>query len=481
MAKLPLKDMIILLPGVTGSILQKNGTDIWNLSLDALWQAISSGGGSLRGLEVTVPDPPLSDLAEMYQKDPNAFDDVGDGVKASGVFQDVHGLFGLVKMDGYTQTRDMILNNFEVKPGDNYFEFAYDWRRDNRLAAWRLKRLIDQKLPAWRQQSGAQDAKVILLAHSMGGLVSRYYLEVLQGWPNAKALITFGTPYRGSLLSLNFLANGYKNIIDLTSLLRSMNSAYQLMPIYRALFKDNQWVRVVETENLPGVDNARAMDARAFHLEIETAVSANRLEAGYDYQTIPIVGIGQSTLQSAKLDGAALIASEAQPDHIDALLEGGDGTVPRVSAIPIEKSSNPGAIYVGEQHGCLQCSPSVLTNLLGRIAEMQATGLSGVRSLPPRTAEPAVIGLSLDDLYLPGEAIVIQANVRGMSAGKLQAILEPVGKKSKKQHLSFKRKGEGWVLNLDDLEAGSYRIRVGSDRVGPRAPGVVTGLFQVGK
>ena len=48
------------------------------------------------------------------------------------------------------------------------------------------------------------------MAHSMGGLVSRYYLEVLGGWHNARALFTFGTPYRGSLNAVNVLANGMR-------------------------------------------------------------------------------------------------------------------------------------------------------------------------------------------------------------------------------------------------------------------------------
>jgi hypothetical protein len=33
----------------------------------------------------------------------------------------------------------------------------------------------------------------------MGGLVARYYLEVLGGWEKCRALFTFGTPHRGSL------------------------------------------------------------------------------------------------------------------------------------------------------------------------------------------------------------------------------------------------------------------------------------------
>jgi len=128
---------------------------------------------------------------------------------------------GLVKIDGYSGISRLITDHFEVVSGKtdderpaNFFEFPYDWRRDNRVAARMLKRLIDPQLPQWRTYSGATDAKVILLAHSMGGLVARYYLEVLEGWQGCKALITFGTPYRGSANALNYLTNGYKKLMS---------------------------------------------------------------------------------------------------------------------------------------------------------------------------------------------------------------------------------------------------------------------------
>ncbi|WP_454131014.1 esterase/lipase family protein [Kitasatospora aureofaciens] len=96
-------------------------------------------------------------------------------------------------------------------PGANFLEFPYDWRLDNRIAARRLTETVERALHEWRQHTGNPAAKVIFLAHSMGGLVAaRYYLEALEGWRDCRALFTFGTPYRGSLNPLGFLANGYK-------------------------------------------------------------------------------------------------------------------------------------------------------------------------------------------------------------------------------------------------------------------------------
>ena len=111
----------------------------------------------------------------------------------------------------------------------------------------------------------------------MGGLVARYYLEVLEGWRDCRALITFGTPYRGSLNALDFLANGYKRLfVDLTEVMRSFPSAHQLLPIYKALRVGDDYVRVAETKGIPGVELARAQDALAFHREIEAKVTEHR-------------------------------------------------------------------------------------------------------------------------------------------------------------------------------------------------------------
>ena len=112
---------------------------------------------------------------------------------------------------------------FDVEDGKNFFEFPYDWRRDNRVAARKLARLIETKLPIWRKESGAANAKVILIAHSMGGLIGRYYAaRAMEGWTSCRALISFGSPYRGAPKALDFLANGHKIAgVDLSELIRS--------------------------------------------------------------------------------------------------------------------------------------------------------------------------------------------------------------------------------------------------------------------
>ena len=129
---------------------------------------------------------------------------------ATRVIPDTHLIPGLWKIDGYGKVAKTIRDEFDVQPGLNFFEFPYDWRRDNRVHARRLARESRDWLKAWRERSGNDDARLVLIGHSMGGLICRHFLEMLDGWKDTRLLITFGTPYRGSLNALDFIANGMK-------------------------------------------------------------------------------------------------------------------------------------------------------------------------------------------------------------------------------------------------------------------------------
>ena len=222
-SKQPMGDVIVLLPGILGSVLQRDGRDVFAVTPGAAWRALVSLGHSVNDLALQTDDPLV--------------DDLGDGVTAPRLQSDLHLIPGLWTIDGYSHIRSSIFSAFDMIDGQNWFDFPYDWRRDNRVAARHLAERAPRWLQAWRERSGNRDAKLVLVGHSMGGLVARHYLEVLGGWRDTRMLVTFGTPYRGSLNALDFLCNGFKKGIgpiglDLTRLLRSLTSVYQLLPRY---------------------------------------------------------------------------------------------------------------------------------------------------------------------------------------------------------------------------------------------------------
>ncbi len=483
MARKRLRDIVVVLPGITGSVLQKDGKDLWAISGRAAWRALKSLGKNLQDLELGEDDPLAAEA--------------GDGVRAVRIMPDAHLVPGLIKIDGYGRTVRTIRDHFEVVEGTlgrgfpaNFFEFHYDWRRDNRAHARQLKLLMDRQLPMWREHVNAPDARIILIAHSMGGLVSRYYLEALDGWRDCKALITFGTPYRGAVNALGFLANGYKKLfLDLTEVMRSFPSVYQLMPIYKALKVGDDWQRVAETDGVPNVDRQRAADALAFHREIESAVERHREDGEYrdrGYKIVPIVGIRQPTLQSATLaDGEVSVAREL-PEWIDPMFGDGDGTVPRASAIPIELSSEYRDTFVPEQHGSLQANRHILGDLLGRLEQMQASGMDNIRGGPVVTRAPereAALAVDIDDLYLAGEPVELRASLVNADGrfGAVRAEVEPLADTpgAAAEH-TFEAGDEAHSLVLDGLAPGLYRATVSTEKRGGAAPPPVHAVFEIG-
>jgi lecithin:cholesterol acyltransferase len=469
--------MVVLLPGITGSVLRKDGKDVWAISGQAASAWLTSLGGSLQGLLLTGQDP--------------------DGVVAERIMPNAHVVPGLVKIDGYSAAAKMVTGTFDVVRGSiwdprpaNFIEFPYDWRLDNRISAQALAELVCDRLPRWREYSGNADARVIFLAHSMGGLVARYFLEVLEGWRECKALITFGTPYRGSPNALGFLANGYKRLFtDLSEVMRSFPSMHQLLPIYRALRIEKDYVRVAEAVSVPGIDKARAEDALAFHREIEAKVDEHRKDPAYldkGYVIVPVVGVRQPTVQSAALAGGRVTTGTELPSWIDPLLADGDGTVPRVSAIPIELSDAYRDSFVPERHGSLQSNRSVLDDVRGRLEQMQARGLRAVRGPGPSPAaaeQRPAIALDLDDLYLAGEPVTLRAVLVNAqrAPGPLRARIEPVADPSAAAAATrdFTELADGWTLALEGLPPGLYRAEVRTAKAGPLAPPPVHDLFEV--
>ncbi|WP_256841740.1 lipase/acyltransferase domain-containing protein [Ornithinimicrobium cryptoxanthini] len=380
-------DIFVLLPGITGSVLQKDGKDVFGLTASAGLRALFSGGRSITDLKT---DP----LAPPGQRP-------DDGVTAVRIAPDAHLIPGLWKIDGYSKVADYLQKRLKAVPQESYFEFPYDWRLDNRIAAADLRDAIGRWLGARRQSK--PDAKVVLVAHSMGGLVSRYYLEVLGGWQDTRALVTFGTPHRGSLNALDFLANGLRKafgLVDLTDLVRSFPSIHQLLPIYPCVDTGTGEASYLSDAvgMLPGLNAEAVQAARTFHQEIEDAVTANRqlgeyLERGYRLQSV--VGIEHPTKQSALLRGGALQVVETHlgTDH------GGDGTVPRVSASPMEAQDDSTAMFAGTRHSSLQNADAVLTQLRG--------WLSGVDLTDFRAGAPVWLSVGLQDVYAVGEPVTV--------------------------------------------------------------------------
>ncbi len=122
------------------------------------------------------------------------------------------------------------------------YQFAYDWRLDNVESARRLDALIEQI----RIDHARPDLKVDIVAHSMGGLIARYYLrygtsDVLDGndFPlnyhggsRVRRIALLGTPNLGSVGSLHAFIVGRRVALGRVApeVLATFPSMYQLFP-----------------------------------------------------------------------------------------------------------------------------------------------------------------------------------------------------------------------------------------------------------
>lgn len=384
----------MVLPGVLGSELcDRDGSLIWTTSPTALLHGMLTGGAAIKRLQL----PP----------------DIGDGPAPDGVvartlMPDFHVLGHLWTVSvGYDGLLSWFRSNFETVEADpadpdrvvNFVPFPYDWRLSNRHNAQVLRNALDPILERYREKSGHPEAKFIFVAHSMGGLVARYFVDVLGGRDRTRAIVTLGTPHRGALNALEQLVNGARAGfgpvgLELTALARSLPSLYQLLPEYACIEgPGGSLLKTTECE-VPQLDKTCVADAMAFHDEL----AAGMRDSQGSYESFPIMATTQPTLTTARIENGRVSPLLSIEDR----LEQGDGTVPRLSAAPYGVSEqSPLLHYVSAQHGHLPADDAARTEVKGF--------LTGRPVIARAVAKP--IGLLVPDVSIAGEPldIVVQS------------------------------------------------------------------------
>lgn len=221
---------VIVIPGLFGSKLRdrQTGAEVW----PGNWQRVLFS--DYRELALDAPEDPAMARAPTRDIEAFAIADQVLGIDFYGPLIETLHRFG-----GYQPGTP----GTSVPHGERrYYVFPYDWRQDNVQHAAALDQLIEQI----RRDHGDPKLRVDIVAHSMGGLVARYYLrygptDVLDGQPSlislygterVRKLVLLGTPNFGAVSALHgFLRGepiGLKRMPP--EVVASLPSAYQLFP-----------------------------------------------------------------------------------------------------------------------------------------------------------------------------------------------------------------------------------------------------------
>ncbi|SCG38487.1 esterase/lipase family protein [Micromonospora coxensis] len=396
-------DAIVIVPGIMGSTLVDTATGqvLWGLDNVNWYVKAWTTGRGLEALQLTDQE-----RAGQYGR-----------VKATGLLRFpafARVLAGLEPYSGLVRA----VRAAAVHP-DAVLEFAYDWRLPVAHNATLLAEAADAHLRAWRAHpahraalaavQGTEPARLVLVAHSMGGLLVRYLHTIPGATESLSKTLTLGTPFHGSVKAAVLLNTGrgaplparrplaafHRRDADegLRALAAGLPGVHDLLPSYRCVdeLASSRRLTVEDVVDLGG-DRDLAEDANRLHQRIDTVALVGHRA---------MVGTSQPTWQSVKLEAGVItplyFACEGpvqkQPVRVDRL---GDGTVYRDSAT----ADGAAHTYVAQQHGRLAATDDAIAHAVGVITERDVGQLG-----PPLGA--GELGIELPDIVLPNQELSV--------------------------------------------------------------------------
>jgi pSer/pThr/pTyr-binding forkhead associated (FHA) protein len=304
--KMTSRRTVVFVPGLMGSQLWLGSEQIWP------------------NVKVLFKNPEIFAYSETSQ------------VEARGIVDQVVVVPNLIKLDQYNRLGDYLVEDLGYERGKDFFEFAYDWRQDVRRSAAQLGQLIDT-IPVTQP--------VIIIAHSLGTMVSRYYIEKLGGKKRVERVILMGGPHMGvpktlvgllvapDVLPFGLMGERFRQVSA------TFPTGYQILPTYACASDQNgNKINFLEDESwLPEMYIPLLRSARQFRKELGVHSSIPAISIfGYGLKTI-------MNLSFFKPEVGRLrdIVYEQQP--------AGDSTIPEQSAVLPGSEIHP----VQQYHGSL--------------------------------------------------------------------------------------------------------------------------------
>jgi pimeloyl-ACP methyl ester carboxylesterase len=313
---------VVMLPGIMGSnlISSKNGND------DLIWvNLLRIALGRVDRLRLTA--------------DGSREQDGNFKVSAS-----------IIDKRTYTRAMVKLSGRWDVQP------YAFDWRKDIDEASKGLAKFIREQF---------KDKPVHLVAHSMGGLVSRNFIRLNKDlWEKMRGdgsqggrLVMMGTPNFGSFTIPQVMTGAEKlvrwlskldlshSLTEVLDIINTFVGSYQMLPARdkisdaeKAIYRKDTW----GTHPVSDTHLARAAD---FHEGLKDPATINPERMVY------IAGCNRETLSSLSVNGPGDFTYQTTYE--------GDGRVP----FSLGLLENVKTYYVEEDHGSLPRNEKVIAAL----------------------------------------------------------------------------------------------------------------------
>ncbi|MGW7244238.1 esterase/lipase family protein [Streptomyces sp. NPDC054804] len=348
-------DAVVIVPGIMGSDLldTASGQIVWGLSARLLRRAWTRRDG----------------MTSLHLTDEERHGRLGR-IRATGLLSVPAWAPYLKGLEPYGDLVDAV--HAVTSDAAAVLQFAYDWRLSVEVNGSLLAEAARRHLTEWRGHprsrtgSGDSVARLVFVAHSMGGLVTRSALAHAPDLePDTRAVVTLGTPFHGSVKAAIILNGSRGETLQplprgrMQALSATLPGVHDLLPDYRCVDTGLDVERLdPHTVEVIGGDRELAEQSQAFR-------DAQRLSSRPLPAHRAVVGVAQPTAQSMSVrDGivrAGYYTFELNGDRELARDQhgipvrkdrGGDGTVYRDAAHP----STAGAqsiCYVPLQHGAL--------------------------------------------------------------------------------------------------------------------------------
>jgi pSer/pThr/pTyr-binding forkhead associated (FHA) protein len=290
LTKMTIRRPVVFVPGLMGSELWRGNERIW-------------------------PDIKyLFKHPEVYRYSPES------GLEARGLVDQVVVVPNLIKLNQYNRLGDYLVEDLGYERGVDFFEFAYDWRQDVRTSARQLAQKIDDL---------NLERPVTVIAHNLGVLVSRYYIECLHGKKRVELVILMGGPHQGFPKALSSLLIA-PDVLPfgqmgerLRQVLATFYTSYQILPTYPcATNQKGEKANLFEMDDwLPEAQRPLLAAARQFRRQLSNHSSV---------PAVSIFGYGLKTITSLSFqrDSSGLMS-----DLVYWQEPLGDSTIPQSSAV----------------------------------------------------------------------------------------------------------------------------------------------------